>query len=240
MQPHRAEYSLRLGTAVNAPRIGTAMQDITLDCAGWHIKRDVSSEMSFTPSWKVSLVSKLDGEEQLNGNGFRYHAIQIQNGSESEADGKVQRTAGEIRAEIVSLNGLTKLVLPPSTLMPVAALSNLVDRLRAKSGSFPTVMYGAEAIGEAFRVDVEELDPNALRAAPRAIKPVAVPATQFWPVSMTFTRDLQLGQKPLFSVSAKVFNSGVLDRLTIDVGIVTVTADLKALEMHKAPACPGL
>jgi len=51
------------------------------------------------------------------------------------------------RAEIVSLDGLTKLVLPPSTLMPVAALSNLVDRLRARSCSFPTMMFGAEAIG---------------------------------------------------------------------------------------------
>ena len=161
--------------------------------------------------------------------GFHYHAIQVQNGSESKTDGKVQRTAGEIRAEIVSVNGLTKIGLPPSTLMPVAALGNLVDRLRAKSGSFPTVIFGAEAIGDAFRVDVEDLDPDALRAAPRALTPVAVPATQFWPVSMTFTRDRQLGQKPLFSVTAKIFNSGVLDRLTIDVGIVTVTADLKAV-----------
>jgi len=238
MQPHRAEYSLRLGTAANAPRIGTAMQDITLDCTGWHIRRDVSSEMSFTPSWKVSLASKLDGEEQRDGSGFRYHAIQINNGSKSETEGKVHRTAGETRAEIVSPNGPAQLILPPSTLMPVAALSRLVDRLRAKSGSFPTVMFGAEAIGDAFRVDVQELDPDALRAAPRAIKPVVVPATQFWPVSMTFRRDRQQDQIPLFSVSAMVFDSGVLDRLTIDVGIVTVAADLKALEMHRAPACP--
>ena len=39
MQPHHAEYSLRLGTALNAPRIGTAVQDIALDCTGWRIRR---------------------------------------------------------------------------------------------------------------------------------------------------------------------------------------------------------
>src|SRR4051812_31537364 len=32
MLPHRAEYALRLGTAANAPRIGSAVQDLTQDC----------------------------------------------------------------------------------------------------------------------------------------------------------------------------------------------------------------
>jgi len=45
MQPHRAEYSLRLGTAPNAPRIGTAVQDIALDCGGWRIKRDIAVDV---------------------------------------------------------------------------------------------------------------------------------------------------------------------------------------------------
>ena len=63
MQPHRAEYALRLGVAANAPRIGTAVQDLTLDCAGWRLKRDINTEIALTPSWKISLASKLDGEE---------------------------------------------------------------------------------------------------------------------------------------------------------------------------------
>ena len=40
VQPHRAEYTLRLGAAANAPRIGTAVHDLSQDCAGWHLKRD--------------------------------------------------------------------------------------------------------------------------------------------------------------------------------------------------------
>ena len=43
--PHRAEYSLRLGPAANAPRIGTAVQDLTADCSGWQIKRDINAEL---------------------------------------------------------------------------------------------------------------------------------------------------------------------------------------------------
>lgn len=238
MQPHRAEYALRMGAATNASRIGTAMQDITLDCTGWRIKRDVASEVALTASWKVSFSSRLEGEEQRNGNGFQYRIVQTENGARRESQGKVARTEGDTRAEIVSAGSPAQRSLPLSTLMPVAAMSHLVERLRAKPGAFPTFIYGAEAMGEAFRVDVKSLDPAALRPAPRTARLVTVPAGQFWPVLMTFTRGDQQGQKPLFSLSAKIFESGVLDRVTVDAGIVTLAADLQALEMHKEPACP--
>src|SRR6266436_4815145 len=45
VQPHRAEYALWLGGAVNAPRIGTAVQDLSLDCGGWHLRRDITTEI---------------------------------------------------------------------------------------------------------------------------------------------------------------------------------------------------
>jgi hypothetical protein len=240
MQPHRAEYSLRLGTAANAPRIGKATQDITLDCAGWHIRRDIASEIAFTPSLKVSLASRFNGDEDRNGNVFRYHNVQIQNGAERDTRGKVRRIDGETSIDIVSPDGSQHLVLPPPTLMPVAAVSHLVDRLHAVgAASFPAFMFGAEATGDAFLIDVRELDRDALQAAPPALKPVAVPATRSWAVLMTFTRPRQQDEKPLLSVRARVFNSGVLDRLTVDAGVATVTADLLALEMHEPPVCPG-
>ena len=55
---------------------------------------------------------------------------------------------------------------------------------------------------------------------------------------MTFTRGRQQAQRPLFSVTAQVFDNGVLDRLTVDTGLVTVTADLQNLEMRPTPNCP--
>ena len=239
MQPHRAEYALRLGAAANAPRIGTAMLDITLDCTGWHIRRDVSSEVSLTASWKISFSSKLEGEEQRNGSGFDYRMVQTENGTRRESHGKVARAEGETRAEIVSAGNPAQRSLPGTTLMPVAAVAHLVDRLRSKSGAFPTFIFGAEGMGDAFKVDVKGLAPEELRKPPRADRPVLVPTTQFWPVQMIFRRNGPAEQKPLFSMSAKLFESGVLDRVTVDAGVVTLAADLQALEMHKEPACPA-
>jgi EipB-like len=239
VQPHRAEYALRLGAAANAPRIGTAVYDLSQDCAGWHLKRDIKTEIALTTSWKMSLASKMDGDEERNGNGFRFSTLQIQNGSQREIKGRVRRKGGETRAEIVTAGSPpNQFVLPPPTLMPVAAIDHLIHQLQANAASFPALMFDGEVIGDAFLIDVTEQDRAQLRAARPADEPVVLPAGKSWPVFMTFTRGRQQDQRPLFTVSALVFNNGVLDRLTVETGLLSVTADLQALEMRPAPVCP--
>jgi hypothetical protein len=237
VQPHRAEYALRLGAAANAPRIGTAVYDLSQDCAGWHLKRDIKTEVALTTSWRMSLSSKMEGEEQRDA--FRFSTLQSQNGSQREMRGKVQRKGGETRAEIVTAGSPpNQFVLPPPTLMPVAAIDHLIHQLQANAASFPALMFDGEVIGDAFLIDVTEQDRGTLRAARPADEPVVLPAGKSWPVFMTFTRGRQQDQRPLFTVSALVFNNGVLDRLTVETGLLSVTADLQALEMRTAPVCP--
>jgi hypothetical protein len=237
MQPHRAEYTLRLGIAANAPRIGTAVQDLTQDCGGWHLKRDISTEIAITSSWKMNLQSKLDAEEQRGGNGLRFRTQQSQNGNERETRGRVQRAGKELRAEIVSPSGPQQFVLPPATLLPIASIDHVIERLRARTSSFPALSFDAEVVGDALLVDVGELDPGVLRGERPGERPVAVPGRS-WPLLMSFTRGRDQQQRPLFTLKTQLFDSGVLDRLTVDTGLVTVTADLTALEMRKPPTCP--
>jgi EipB-like len=237
VQPHRAEYALRLGAAANAPRIGTAVYDLSQDCAGWRLKRDIRTEVALTTSWKMSLSSKMEGDEQRND--FRFSTLQSQNGSQREMKGRVQRKGGVTRAEIVTAGSPPdQFVLPPPTLMPVAAIDHLIHQLQANAASFPALMFDGEVIGDAFLIDVTEQDRAALRAARSADEPVALPTGKSWPVFMTFTRGRQQDQRPLFTVSALVFDNGVLDRLTVETGLLSVTADLQALEMRAAPVCP--
>jgi hypothetical protein len=121
--------------------------------------------------------------------------------------------------------------------MPVAAINHLIERLRAGAADFPALAFDAEVIGDAFLVDVSQLDPGAVRGARPTDRPAAVPGKS-WPVFMTFTRGRDQQQRPLFTVSAQVFDSGVLDHLTVDTGLVSITADLQSLEMRKPPVCP--
>jgi hypothetical protein len=238
MQPHHAVYGLRLGAAVNAPRIGTAVQDLTLDCAGWHLKRDITTEIALTSSWKFSVASKLEAEESLGGSALRYRTVQVQNGVERETKGKVQRTEKETRAEIVFPSGPAQFTLPRPTLLPVAAIAHMIDRLQANAASFPALTFDAEVIGDAFLVDVTELNDGDIRPAPPSGRPVILPKVKAWPVFMTFTNARHQDQKPLFSVKLVVFANGVLDRLTIDTGLMQLTADLQELKMGTAPVCP--
>ena len=99
VQPHRAEYALRLGAAANAPRVGTAMQDLTQDCAGWHLKRDIRTEIALTTSWSMSVGSRMEGDETRRS--FRFSTVQSQNGNQREIKGRVERQEGETRAEII-------------------------------------------------------------------------------------------------------------------------------------------
>jgi len=237
MQPHRAEYTLRLGAAANAPRVGTATQDLTLDCDGWHLKRDVKGEIPISATWKFSVASTLDIEEGRSGDDLRYRALQVQNGTERETRGKLQRTDGELHAEILSSDGAARVPLPTLTRMPIASISYIIDRLLKGSTSFSTLTFDAQAIGDAFRVDVAQIDDGALRRRLPSDKPPIVVPGRSWPVLMGFTRGSKEQHKPIFSFSARLYETGVLDHVTVDAEVVTVTADLGSLEMRQTPSC---
>lgn len=239
MQPHRAEYSLRLGTALNAPRIGTAVQDISLDCAGWHIRRDVSVDVAFTPSFKVGIASRMEGEEERDGSGFNYRAVQVQNGTERETRGEVRRKDGVDSVELITPEGAERVLLPSFTLMPVAAVNYALGRLEKGASTFPVLTFGAEATGAAFLIDVKRSEAALGRMLPPSAKHIDIPAARSWPLAMTVSRPGQPEAKPLLSLQGRIFENGILDRLTIDAGVFTVAAYLQDLQMREAPTCPG-
>ena len=236
--PHRAEYVLRLGVAANAARIGSAVEDLSADCAGWHLKRDVITEMALTPDWRIRVGSRLDAEDSRGGRALRYNVVQSQNGNRRETHGHVQRTASEMRADIVYPTGPTQIALPPSTLLPVAAIGHLLERLGGGATSFPTVTFDTELVNDALLVDIEPLDRAALRGRRPADREIVLPAGKSWPISLRFTRGTAEDQKPLFTATALLLESGVLDRLTVNTPLVTISADLLSLELRKPPACP--
>ncbi|WP_296349220.1 DUF1849 family protein [Reyranella sp.] len=238
-QPHRAEYSLRLGTAANAPRVGTAVQDLTSDCNVWRIQRRITSDVSLTPSFKVDLAFRSEGEEDGQGKGLRYSTFQFLNGAEHQTKGTLRRTDGEIQGEIATREGTEPVSLPPLTMLPVAALGHLVHRLAEGANSFSMTLFAAEAAA-AFLVDVEQLPLSALPPAPPSLVPPTSPPTgRSWGVLMTVTRAGAQDGKPSLSMRARVFESGVLDQIVVVAGPAIIAAHLRALDMHKERGCSG-
>src|SRR3979490_3445650 len=84
IQPHRAEYALRLGAAANAARVGSVVQGPTFTFVGWRLKRDVKGEIALSATWKMDLAYKLVAVVPRAGDAFRYTTLQVQNGAERE------------------------------------------------------------------------------------------------------------------------------------------------------------
>jgi hypothetical protein len=243
IRPHRAEYTLRLGTALNATRIGTIVQDIELTCDGWRIRRALSVDASLTPSFKVSFTSRLEGDE-ARGKAFTWHAVQVLNGAEREVQGTVEKKDGSWQVERTTPDGPLPSLLPSFTHMPVAALDWLLRRLAGGTESFPLLLFVPEAEGGAFLLDVKRATAGAADTPPPSQRRIEVPAKQSWPFSITVTRAGRTDgkppdAKPMVTLRGRLYDSGIMDGLVADAGVITVAAHLRDLEMREAPTCPA-
>ena len=241
LKPHRAEYTLRLGTALNATRIGTIVQDITQDCEGWRLRRELSVDASLTPSFKVTFSSRLEGEEP-RGKGFAWHAVQVLNGAEREVRGTVEKKDGAWQVDRATADGPQPSVLPSLTHMPVAAVDWLLRRLAVGSEQFPLLVFVPEAEGGAFLLDVKRAATGAADTTPPSQRRVEVPARQSWPFRMAVTRAGQgngkpPNGKPIVTFRGRLYDSGVMDGLVADAGVITVAAHLRELQMREPPTC---
>lgn len=241
MQPHRAEYTLRLGTALNATRIGTIVQDVELSCDGWRIRRELSVDASLTPSFKVSFTSRLEADEP-RGKAFTWQAAQVFNGAEREMRGTAERKAGTWQVDRTMPDGPQATLLPSFTHMPVAAVDWLLRRLAAGSESFPLLIFVPEAEGGAFLLDVKRTATGAADTQPPSQRRVSVPAKQSWPFSLAVTRaggtdGKAPDGKPIVTLRGRLYDSGVMDGLVADAGVITVAAHLRDLQMRDAPEC---
>jgi hypothetical protein len=237
MQPHRAEYTLRLGTALNATRIGTVVQDIERTCDGWRLRRELVVDASLTPSFKVSFTSRLEGDEP-RGRGFAWQAVQVLNGADREVRGTVEKKHGAWQVDRTTPDGPQPSVLPSFSHMPVAAVDWLLRRLAAGSEQFPLLVFVPEAEGGAFLLDAKRAAAGAADKTPPSQRRVEVPARRSWPFSLAVTRAGRSEEKPIVTFRGRLYESGVMDGLVADAGVITVAAHLRELQMREPPACP--
>ena len=187
MRPHRAEYTLRLGTALNATRIGSIVQDIELTCDGWRIRRELIVDASLTPSFKVSFTSRLEGDEP-RGKGFTWRALQVLNGAEREVRGTVERKDGAWQVDRTTPDGPQQSVLP--------SLTHDARRggglAAAAAGGRKRVVPDARVRPRGRRRRLPARRETRRRGRRRHDAAVAAPrrgaGTQSWPFSMAVTR----------------------------------------------------
>lgn len=236
LAPHRAEYVIRLGTAVNGAQIGTARQRLRFDCRHWRIERDVGFAFSLTAMLKYSTESRLRGEQTPSGSAFAYELERRVNDYPERITGKATSSAVGGTAEIKLPARTIDFAMPGDTALPVAAIAKAIDLLKTGQTAFSFTLFDPEATSDVMTVDGGIASPELLRP-PRADSPAAEVNTQAWPVTLAFTRT-RFGGRPLFTISMLLYDTGVMDRISVSAGLVTAGADLVTLVMEPRPDCP--
>jgi len=234
--PHRAEYVVRLGTAVNGAQIGTARQRLTFDCRHWRIERDVGFAFTLTAMLRYSTQSRLRGEETVGGTAFAYELERRVNDHPERISGKATSSKVGGTAEIRLPARTIDFAMPGGTALPVAAIAGAIDRLKAGQTAFSFPIFDPEVTSDVMTVDGGIATPELLRP-PRADSPAAALNTQAWPITVAFSRT-RFGGRPLFTLSTLLYDTGVMDRISVSAGLVTAGADLTTLVMEPRPDCP--
>ena len=236
LAPHRAEYVIRLGTAINGAQIGTARQRLNFDCRRWHIERDVGFAFVLTAMLRYSTESRLRGEQTPSGSAFAYELERRINEYPERITGKATSSPVGGTAEIKLPARTIDFAMPGGTALPIAAISEAIDRLKAGQTAFSFTLFDPEVTSDVMTVDGGIASPEMLRP-PRVNSPAGEINTQAWPITLAFTRT-RFGGRPLFTISMLLYDTGVMDRINVSAGLVTAGADLVSLAMEPRPDCP--
>lgn len=237
LAPHRAEYVIRLGTAVNGAQIGVARQRLTFDCRNWRIERDVGFAFVLTAMLRYSTESRLRGEETRGGGAFSYELERRINDYPERITGKATSSRVGGTAEIRLPARTIDFAMPGGTALPVRAIAEAIDRLKAGQTAFSFTLFDPEVTSDVMTVDAGIASPDMLRP-PRAASPAGeLNTAQAWPITIAFSRT-RFGGRPLFTMSMLLYDTGVMDRISVSAGLVTAGADLVTLVMEPRPDCP--
>jgi hypothetical protein len=233
--PHEGKYVVRLGTSASAPEVGTARQLLGLDCRVWRLERDVMTDIALTGGLRLTSGSELRGVEPRDGTAFDYELRRTYNDRGSSITGRISVGKNSSRANLVFPSRPVILELPSDLVLPVAAFAKVIDALKSGATSFSFLVYDPELTSGALRVEGGVVPADSLRPMPA--DPVGLPEGAAWPIELAFTRP-EGNTRPLFSVLALLHEGGILDRLTINTGLIAASADLVSLSLLPRPTCP--
>jgi hypothetical protein len=233
--PHEGRYVVRLGTSSLAPQVGTARQVLALDCRVWRIERDVGTDIALAAGLRLNSRSQLRGVEPIGGGRFDYQLERVQNERTLSVSGQVVSNRDGAHAAFVLPSRPVRRDLPPGIVLPVAAFARLIDTLKEGATTFSFVLFDPEMTADAVKVEGGVIPADSLHAA-RA-DGATLPEGTAWPIEISFT-SLRAGGRVLFKATALLHEGGILDRMTIDAGLIAASADLVAFKPLPRPTCP--
>ena len=237
LMPHEAEYRISISTLEQAPTIGKARQKLTSCNGTWTLERDVEASFALTQTLRFDVGSVLRAREAVDGRSLTYSLNRAINGERSRREGSIALTSRGGTATLNSPEGRLRIELPPETVLPVGLVLAAIERLKRGATEFSLETFDAELTSDNFLVRGSVLDPQDL--PPRYLDGIEREriGARVWPLQLQFFRAAQPTDPPLFQTRLRLHETGVISRMVLTYGWVSLGIDMTAFSALPEAGC---
>jgi len=239
--PHRALYSMTLGSARNDSGVvdarGTMDYEWGETCDGWTIEQRYRLRMRYGETPDVDIVSSFVTWESKDGLRYRFNQKQSRNG---ELD---QDIRGEAKLDAPGKGGSVEFTKPkpqtlkldPGVLFPSAHTILLIDKAREGENFLSRQVFDGATDENAVQVSAAigvkiTADPAAVKLSPLLQRPGWRVRLAFFPVDTSV-------EKPDYELGMRLLDNGVSQDMLIDYGEYSIRAKLDDIEPLAKPNC---
>jgi hypothetical protein len=239
--PHRALYSMTLGSARNDSGVvdarGTMDYEWGESCEGWTIEQRYRLKMRYAEGADVDIVSSFVTWESKDGLRYRFNQKQTRNG---EVD---QEIRGEARLDGPGKGGVAEfskpqpqaLKLEPGVMFPSAHTILLIDAAHEAENFISRLIFDGATDENAVQVSAAigvklAPDPAAAARSPLLQRPGWRIRLAFFPVDAN-------AEKPDYELGMRLLDNGVSQDMVIDYGEYSIRARLDDIEPLTKPNC---
>ncbi len=252
LAPHRAVYDLELGSARASSSVAGVRGRLVFEFTG-NVCDGFTQNMRF-----VMGVSNRDGGETMSdlrsttwetpsGDKFKFTVDDFQNAEPSDATAGSAERPAEHDAVAVSLAKpkTEKLSLLPDTIFPVQHTIRLIGAaIRGEHAMAANLFDGSDKGQKASFTNsiIGKLHPAAVSPDFAAVKNAErLNTLRSWPVNIAYygTESAKAEGTPEHEMAFTVFENGVVSKLTIDYGSLSVKGTLAEIEFYPPAKCPN-
>ncbi len=239
--PHRALYSMTLGSARNDSGVvdarGTMDYEWGETCEGWTIEQRYRLKMRYGETPDVDIVSSFVTWESKDGLRYRFNQKQSRNG---EVD---QDIRGEARLDASGKGGIAEFVKPqpqtlklePGVLFPSTHTMLLIDK--AHEGENFVSRHVFDGATDENAVQISAAIGVKVTADPAAAKLTPLLQRSGWRVRLAFFPVDAAVDRPDYELGMRLLDNGVSQDMVIDYGEYSIRAKLDDIEPLTKPNC---
>ena len=239
--PHRALYSMTLGSARNDSGVvdahGTMDYEWGETCDGWTIEQRYRLKMRYGETPDVDIVSSFVTWESKDGLHYRFNQRQTRNGElDQDIHGKAELDApGKGGGVEFTKPKPQTLKLDPGVLFPSAHTILLIDKAREGETFLSHQVFDGATDENAVQVSAAigtkvTADPAAVKLSPLLQRPGWRVRLAFFPVDAHI-------EKPDYELGMRLLDNGVSQDMLIDYGDYSIKAKLDDIEPLGKPSC---